>query len=462
MSKNMTLLAAALSFTLASTVAYTQTRPNILFIMTDDQDAQSLAYMPKLKALLMDQGVTFTNAFAQFPLCCPSRAAILSGQFSHNNGVRGNSPSWNGSYSAWKPSEGNSLAPWMQSSGYYTGFIGKNLNQYELEAWHIPPGWSKWRSMKTVNYNNWTFYGGDGTIKQGPEYVTDDQKTRTVTMMQDSVEPFMNFVWAFAPHVNTNTYTAVPAARHLGMYDNVPMPRSPAFNSNHMTGKHPLIAAVPQMNSAQVLDAQENWQRYIETLQAVDDLVENAVNYLTSTGQINNTYIIYSSDNGNLHGEWKRTGKLVPYERSVSIPLIIRGPGVPAGVKRNELVLDTDITATILDLGNAAYGRVLDGRSLVPLLSTAPVAWRSAIFMTGLYDGAQVYETNFTRWNAVRTQTHKYIKASDGFEELYDLYADPNERFNVINDPYYAGYRNYLRTLETKFKTCAGTTCWVQ
>lgn len=459
-----------ITLTVSVPVAMAQ-KPNIIMIMTDDQDTASLAYMPKLRALLMDKGVTFTNAFAQFPLCCPSRAAKLSGQFAHNHHVLGNNVSWNGAYPAWKPTEGNSLGPWMQNSGYQTVFVGKYVNGYEAETFHVPTGWSKWRGLTNVKYWGWTDHHGDGTLKTGTsaeaDYLTDNQTKRTVNTINNAVPPFMNMTWTFAPHVNTGTITSIPAPRHYGTFNAYKMPKSPAFNSAHVTGKHPIMAMFPPLTQAQVTEAEVNWRRYMETLQAVDDMIESVVNALTANGYLDNTYIIFTSDNGNLHYEWKRTEKLLPYERSVRIPLIIRGPGVPQGVRRDELVLDTDLAATILDWGDAAYGRVLDGKSLAPLLSTNLVPWRSAIFMTGLYDGFQVYDHNFTRWNAVRTKTRKYIRSSDGHEELYDMEADPFERFSVVGrpgvpvDPFYASDLDTLRALELELRTCAGTSCWV-
>jgi len=446
--------------------ALAQSRPNFVMIMTDDQDLASLAYMPKTRALLADKGVTFSNNFAQFPLCCPSRATILSGQFAHNNGVRGNSPVWNGGYAAWKPTEGNSLAPWMQNSGYQTAFVGKYLNDYERETYYVPPGWAKWRGLKKVNYWGWIDYNGDGTLKTGTgaeeDYLTDNQTKRSVNLIKFAEPPFMNFTWTFAPHVDTGTTTAIPAPRHTGLFDAIAMTRSPAFNTQHTTGKHPLFAAFPPLSPASEAAAEINWRRYTESLLAVDDMVEAIVNQLTVSGHINNTYIIFTSDNGNLHWEFKRNEKLLPYERSIRTPLIIRGPGVPQGVTRNELVLDADLTATILDLAGTAYGRVLDGKSLAPLLSTNAVPWRSAVFLTGLYDGGQVYDQSYTRWNAVRTATRKYIRASDGHEELYDLDADLWERFSVVADPFYAGDLAALRALEAQLKTCAGASCWVE
>lgn len=443
-----------------------QSQPNIIFIMTDDQDLQSLDYMPKTKALLGDKGVTFSNAFVQFPLCCPTRATMLSGQYSHNNGVRGNLPAWNGGYQVWSPTEGNSLGPWMQAAGYSTAFLGKNMNGYEFETYRVPVGWTRWRGLKEWDYWNWSIYVGDGTIKHNDnrptEYLTDNQAIRGTALIRSATQPFMNLVWTFAPHIAKNgSGAAVPAGRHLGTFDNVPVPHTPAFNSTHTTGKHPIVASFPVMNSAAVANSERVWRRNIESLQAVDDLVEDIVDQLTVSGLINNTYIIYTSDNGNLHGEWKKYGKLLPYERSIRVPLIIRGPGIPAGVVRNELVVDADITATILDWGNAAYGRTLDGKSLVPLLSTNTVAWRSALFLTGLYDTSGIYDQNFTRWNAIRTATRKYIRASDGFEELYDLQADLWERFSVVNDPFYAADLISLRALELQQRTCSGTSCWV-
>lgn len=445
--------------------ALAQLPPNVVVILTDDQEPDSLAYMPKTRALLADKGVSFANSFVQFPQCCPTRSTWLSGQFAHNHGVLGNSVAWSGAYQAWKPQEANSLPVWMQAAGYTTGFVGKVMNGYEVEAYHIPPGWSWWRGMQTTGYYNWSIYQANGTIKTfgtaAADYSTDNFAWRSESFVTTHPQPFLHFAWLFAPHVDADGF-ATPAPRHDGMFATEPMPKTPAFNSAHTTGKHPIVAAFPVMDAGKVAETETRWRRYIESLQAVDDFVETVVTALETSGRLANTYVIFTSDNGILNGDWKRQGKVLPYERSIRVPLIIRGPGVPEGVTRQEIVTDADVGATIVAVSGATPGRVLDGRNLVPLLSTGPAAWRSAVLLTGMFDPQQVYDHDFTRWNAVRTRDRKYIRASDGHEELYDLEADPWERFSVVADPFYAGDLTALRALETSLKTCAGASCWVE
>lgn len=456
-------IAAVNSCSVAKAGGLSSPKPNIVVIMTDDQDTQSLAYMPKTKALLADKGVTFSNSFVQFPQCCPSRSTWLSGQFAHNHHVLGNSTSWGGAYPAWKVQESNSLPVWMQNAGYTTGFFGKVMNAFNAEPYHVPPGWTVFRAMKTTGYYNWTIYKANGTIgtlgATAADYSTDNYLPRAQGYVTAHPEPFLNMSWLFAPHID-GSGEAVPAPRHVGAFATEPMPMSPAFNSTHTTGKHPLVQGFPAMTPTEVATMQESWRRYIETLQSVDDYVEGIVTSLETSGRIGNTYIIFTSDNGSLWGDWKRPGKALPYERSIKVPLIIRGPGVPEGITRSELVTNADVAATLVDLADALPGRTLDGRSMVPLLSTAPVAWRTAQLLTGMYDPQQAYDTNYIRWNAVRTRTRKYIRSSDGHEELYDLTADPWEHFNVMTDPYYAGDVVALRALEYDLRTCAGITCW--
>lgn len=466
MTRLRAILFAALALLAAAAPAAGQ-RPNILVIMTDDQDYDSLAYMPKTQALLADKGVTFTNSFVQFPQCCPSRATWFSGQYAHNHGVLGNTVSWSGSYAAWKPSEANSLPVWLKAAGYRTAFLGKMFNGYELETYHVPPGWDWWRGLALVNYYDWKIYGASGTIDafgSAPEdYLTDNQSRRTTNFMRTYAHntPWFHFTSLFAPHIRS-TGPAQPAPRHEGMFAALPMPKTPAFNSAHTTGKHPIVQSFPVLNEAAAAATEVFWRRQIETLQAVDDLVEAAVNQLAALGQLDNTYIVFTSDNGFLFGDWKRpTSKALPYERSIRVPLIIRGPGIPEGIERGEMVNQADIVATIVAWSGAFPGRVLDGRSLVPLFTEEPAAWRSALLFTGMYDPQQVYDHAFTRWNAVRTRNRKYIRASDGHEELYDLEADPWERFSVAADPFYAGDLAALRALEASLKSCAGATCWV-
>lgn len=483
----MRLFGLALLMLLASMTA-ALAAPNIVVIMTDDQeDTGSMAYMPKLQALLAEQGVTFKNSFVDLPLCAPSRASFLTGQASHNTGIKANSPLDKGGWEAFKDKEANALPVWLQNAGFKTALIGKYLNRYGQQstfgAWlgwigsilnidfkrtdvgnprdWVPPGWDLWYAFTGTGVRYYDYLiNENGTIlnfgDQPSDYSTDVLKDRAVRFIKDeaaTTAPFFLLIATKTPHAQGPQ--AIPSPRYEEAFKDVPLPASSAFNEEDIRRK---AVKAPRIHGESRDKLEKSYRAELQSLQSVDDLVEAVVAALKSTGKLNSTVIIYTSDNGFLFGEHRLIGKSAAYEESIKVPLVMRGPGVPANATREQLVNNLDVVATILDLAGAAPGVAGDGHSLAPLFADADAPWRSALLIESPVNR---FESAKHRYTGVRTATRKYVKYDGGFEELFDIAADPHELSNEAGNPSYQSDLARLRSLQDTLKTCAGASCWV-
>src|SRR5215211_1303568 len=347
----------------AQTATAATAQPNIVFILADDMRKDDLAYMPKTKALLQDTGMTFENAFVSNSLCCPSRATIMRGQYSHNTGIWANSstepfPSTtSGGWQAYqaKGNENDNVATRLHGAGYRTGLFGKYLNGYNTTT--VPAGWDRWFAKFTPPWQYFDYDVNDqGTIRHygtsESDYLTDVVSRETDSFITDSVsrgKPFFAYVTPIAPHE-----PSTPAPRDLLSYDGAKAPRLPSFNEADVSDKPSWIRQLPTLTSAQIAAIDARHESRVKSLQALDDLVEGVVNTLNSANAMDNTYIFFTSDNGFHHGEHRIPGyKRRPYEEDVHMPLLVRGPGVAADSTTYKLALNTDYLPTFTDLAGA-------------------------------------------------------------------------------------------------------------
>lgn len=445
----------------AGTSALAETAPpNFVFILADDMRRDDLRYMPKTTTLLGEQGMTFDGAFVTNALCCPSRATIMRGQYAHNTGVwmNGNVES---PYAGWEAylangHEQDNIATRLHDNGYRTGLIGKYITGYKGTD-HVPPGWDEW-------FGTWGPYFGysaniNGEIHRfGSEehhYHTDVLKRRAGRFIAASVaaeSPFFAFVAAKAAHA-----PFTPAPRHLDRFNGLQVPPSPSLNEKDVSDKPPWIQALTPLSQSAKKKLNARYEARMETLQALDDLVAGLVRRLERLGALEQTYLVFTSDNGWHQGEHRiRAGKARPYEESIAVPLLVRGPGITPGTTTSALVVNTDYLPTVLDLADLDAPDYVDGRSLRPLFATPdPDAWRTAILIEGL----QVPEGRGTPALAgIRTERRKYITYEGGFAELYRLPRDPYELVNTYDPtapPLVLGGR--LENL----RDCAGEACRV-
>jgi arylsulfatase A-like enzyme len=440
--------------------AQTASRPNIIFILTDDMRKDDLKYMPKTSALVGAQGMRFQNAFVSNSLCCPSRATIMRGQYAHNTGVWGNADGPDGGWQGYKNhgNEQDNMATRFHGAGYRTGLFGKYFNSYDGST--VPPGWDDW--FAPYSSGVFSYYVNDnGTVKffdkSESNYLTDVLGRETLSFIDASVatrKAFLAYVAPNAPHE-----PAIPAPRHENTYNGEKAPRLPSINEKDVSDKPPWFQSRSSLSATQIAQIDVHHEKRVESLQAVDDLVEAVVNKLKSAGVLGNTYVVFTSDNGWHHGEHRiESGKRQPYEESLRMPLLVRGPGVQAGTATNELTLNTDFFPTFTDLAGVTTPRYVDGRSLRPVLTGSATSWRTAILLEiRSVEGSVDSEDFADSLYGIRTiGSKKYLEYESGFKELYDLTADPYE----LNNSYSASSAptDLARRLQA-LKSCAGATC---
>ena len=451
--------------------ARAQSPPNVVVLMTDDQTQASLPYMPQTAQLLSDEGTVFDQAIASFPLCCPSRATHLTGQYAHNHGVLHNS----GPFGGFKRLQHLETLPvWLQRAGYRTMHVGRYLNGYEY-ADGVPAGWEDWHGSPhsgAFNYTRWRV-NENGSLVTYPqpsrpdEYLTDYQARRATDLIDraaPSERPFFLQLWFVAPHRGgpgdpddpRTLGTPSPAPRHRDALAGAPMPRPPSFDEANMFDKPQVVGDRPRLTPERAAAIEENWRQELESLQAVDDAVARIVGALERSGELANTLIVYTSDNGFMHGEHRAQGeKVLLYEESIRVPLILRGPGIPRRWRDPRPVANVDVVPTILDATGASPGRPLDGRSLLEMEEDRGV-WLGRDLLIENGNGAN----NVPAYRALRTNGFLYAEhRTTGEFELYDLERDPYQLQSRHSDPGYTGVRQRLAARLAALRSCAGSSC---
>lgn len=430
--------------------------PNIILILTDDQDyqsAQNPLFMPKLHALLRQPGTEFSNAFAQQPLCTPSRASWFTGQSAHNHGVTGNRLP-DGGVEKFLSEEDNTVPLWLQAAGYTTGFIGKYLNGYGLagraqDSHRFPPGWDDWRGQIGQSYygdgNGITLCENGEPVDYLPtEYVVDILSTHAQNFIATAVQPFYLQVAPVAPHS-----TAEWATRHDGLFTTEEnFLNEPNFNPADVTNRPWHIRQLSALTSEGIEGMREEYRGRLRALAAVDDMIEDIVDALTLRGILNDTVIVFMGDNGVALGAHRVRSKGALYDAVTKVPCVIRGPGISAGQVRTSLIDNLDVVATLLDIAQvtpfalSALRRALDGQSFRALFADPGALWKTEQYFE-VYPSNDVEDDNgFIHEDhefafGVRTATRlytEYFSAQFGRErELYDLTLDPWQMNNIID-----------------------------
>jgi len=465
--------------------------PNVVVVMTDDERYDDMATMPLTQRFIGDAGVTFTRYYASYPVCCPARATFFTGQYAQNHGVRCLYPACGGGYG--KLNQRNYLPVWLEDAGYVTSHIGKFLNGYGKEPGTSmrPKGWTDWQGLiDMTTYRMWgySFFENDHretygrVMSRNPDLYQTDVITKKAARFIDEraagEKPFFLSVAYLAPHhesgaTQRRTGQLVRAApRHRGRYAHRPMPRPVNYNEADVSDKPSWVGHYnrpikPSREAAIATRFRERW----ESLLAVDEGVERIVKELRQTDELDNTYVIFTSDNGFMQGEHRvRQGKMLPYDASTHLPFLIRGPGLPSDRRTNAVVGDVDLAATIMDVTPATPGHVLDGRSVIPyarnthLRNLRPflhtTAGQGSHGRTNTREGgAKGTETRVPAWAAVRTTRWLYIAYKGRGSELYDLKRDPWEMNSLALEPRVRQLRNTLRRVLQDLRTCRGRSC---
>ena len=406
-------------------------RPNIILIVTDDQRADTLWAMPSVRKQLANKGVRFRNGYVSNSLCCPSRATILTGNYSHTTGVWTNG----GPYGGFKIFDDTStIATWLDEAGYRTGLYGKYLNGYYRNPAYIPPGWDHWHvftdNTPQVRYFDYQLNenGSRNSYGHRPEdYATDVLKRKALNFIETSKAPFFLYFAPHAPHELNKKEPTTAARRHRGDFDDVELQPSPSFDEEDVEDKPEWVQALPRMV------AFDRHQRALESLLAVDEAIAEMIATLREQKELSNTLIVFTSDNGVSWGEHRWVDKEDPYRGSAKVPFVARygGRSRSMGPNDEDLVLNLDLAPTFADAAGVEMPAEVDGRSFLPLLE-GEAEWRSD-FLIEHYQAV-----NIPSYCGVRSREWLYVAYDTGEEELYDLIEDPYELENLAGEPEHA------------------------
>ncbi len=458
-------------------------QPNVVVFLTDDQTVEQMWVMTRTSALLAEHGATFTQSFVNVPVCCPSRATLLTGQHASNHGVLTNSGT-NGGFESFTDQDAT-LATGLEDAGYYTLFVGKYLNGYGLTAdqRYVPLGWSDYRALVAptdILYTEPSFIENGILTSYGEDdYVTDVITDHALDGIDQAVaeeQPFFALIAYPAPHGQggvpldeydpatffdevgrryPNIFLAppVPAPRHAGTLS-TPMPRGPAFNEEDVSDKPPFLRRT-QFEAELEAQMEAYYQAGVESLLAVDESIAAIAERINDNGLTNETYFVFTSDNGLLLGQHRFYGvKYLPYEASVRVPLIIRGPDVVERSSVSAVVSNVDLAATIFEATGVPPNRSGDGRSLLGVMSGAEPPWGRAVLLEGFE-----LRASSPPYVGVHTGDSVYVEWETGAIELYDLTVDPDQLENLAGLPQAAELEARNRRLLRELEACTGADC---
>jgi arylsulfatase A-like enzyme len=490
--------------------------PNVVVIQTDDMTRADLystwtdpttgiAYpvMPNTLGLIADQGFSFNRYYVSNPLCCPSRATMLGGRYSHNNGVLTNFFPSGGYYMF---DHNNALPVWLQNAGYRTGHVGKFMNEYgNNDPSEKPRGWDVWH---TVIGDARLFYGyktnDNGTVSE-PHGVYDEGSGTypeidsagcpdnppplgecnylTDLITQQARDAITNFggnafylqVDYTTPHGDIVTPGGPePAPRHAGTLAGVRAPRVPGYNEFDMSDKPAFVRRNPRLGFGKIDYIDRRYQNRLESLRSVDDGVGRILNQLAGTGALANTYVIFISDNGFFQGEHRfDSAKFLPYESSNHMPFLIRGPGILPGTRSGELVGNVDFAPTILELTGARATHTMDGRSMWRFIQDPTKRTKRPILLEGFTGKGEPgvalrgqahasIKASPRDYEGLRLGRYKFVRYRSGARELYDFKRDKFETHSRHLDPRYRKVKRYLQALLFRLEACVGRACKAQ
>ena len=434
-------------------------RPNILFVMTDDQPIKdTMGAMPEVRERVRDKGMTLPNAYVSQSLCCPSRASVLRGQYPHNTGVVTNA----GLRTFRARGEDNTVAHWLGRQGYSRALVGRYMNGYD--ASYTPSGWSYWYAKagastpgRKVRENgrvidfagkpgNW----GDRFKGKALGYL--DRSTD-----QASDGPFALFFWTSQPHLPAGSY----AGRYSGMYKNAALPRVPSYNEKNVRDKPKWVRNLGRIGDRE-RDRLRQWRRnQLRSVRQVDDTVGAMLDLLARRGELDNTYVVFTTDNGTHMGEhrWfgvkERGAKNTAYEEAANVHMFVRGPGIKAGSTSGKLVLNNDLAPTFARIAGGTPPPFVDGRSVLPVWKGRATTWRTAIMNEKpAKDGNPI-----PAYHAAITPRYTYVEYGTGEKELYDRNNDPYELRSRHRDTAYADTRRALSDRLSTLEGCKAVGC---
>jgi N-acetylglucosamine-6-sulfatase len=437
-----------------------QKRPNVVVIDTDDMNQTDISEMQNTLALLGAQGTTFRNSYVSYPLCCPSRATFLTGQYAHNHGVITDQQ-----YGQLDNS--NTLAVWLRRAKYRTAMVGKYLNGYGIaNRREIPPGWTQWFGLTggTEQHRYGFLLNENGKVRHYArsrrnyiDFVLDAKVNGLLKEWAVSPKPFFIYYNPNNPHGESgtpfwSTRDPEPAPQYLGRFGDITAPHPPNFNEADVSDKPQQIQGTPPLSTSDLADIDRRYRGRIESLLSVDDEVKRIVGLVGKYGDIEKTFFIFTSDNGLELGAHRIEFKNYLYEEGERVPLIIRGPGFPQNTIRDQLVANIDLAPTITALTGAAPGRVMDGINLHPLAEDPSLAANRDL----------LFESFDVGTFGIRRGPWVYNSWTNGDEELYNLNDDPYELNNLLKPSTatkYKDIRDPLAARLAQLRFCSGDSC---
>ena len=445
-------------------------RPNLIVVLLDDADVEITESMPRLRSLLIEKGVRFTSHVANTPLCGPSRALLLAGKYAHNTKVYyNNGPE--GGYTPWAKGgyDEKNLGPWLQALGYRTGLFGKYMNDFPLgrAETYVPKGWDDFQGVMSDREarNNHFTLNENGALTEYDAatggYQTDLLSLRLESFLKAAEktddQPFFAFLSLSSPHVPLE-----PAERHKGAFPEDKAPRKPSFDEVDLKDKpERLREQATPITPAMAREIDATYRGMRQSMLAVEDAMESLLKALSQTGELSNTYIFFTSDNGWHRGEHRiPSEKYTPYEESIRVPLIVTGPGIAKGRTIHRVAGLVDLAPTLLELAGASSSLISerDGRSLVGLLHSSDpslVAWRESILIEHFGGGAPFRVRSYT---GIRSEKDVYVEYASGEKEYYDLVKDPYQMENRAAKLPPATLAKLSRRVAA-LKACAAAAC---
>ena len=412
-----------------------QKRPNVVVIDTDDMNQSDMFVMRNTLSLLAAHGTTFSNSYVSYPLCCPSRATFLTGQYAHNHHVLTDQR-----YGDLDNS--NTLAVWMRRAKYRTAMVGKYLNGYGVPPFsprEVPKGWTQWDALTggteqhrygfKLNENGKVHHYGRKPANY-IDYVLNSKVNAILKQWTVSPKPFFIYYNPNNPHGEAgtpiwSTRDPEPAPQYLGIFGDITAPRPPNFDEPDVSDKPEQIRNIPHLSDSELADIDRRYRGRLESLLSVDDEVKRIFGLVRKYGDKRKTFFIFTSDNGLEMGAHRIEFKNFLYEEGERVPLVIRGPGFPQGQVRNQLAANIDLAPTITSLTGVTPARVMDGIPLLPLAQNPGAGSNRSILFESPDIGAY----------GIREGQWKYNLWNNGDEELYNLDSDPYELTNRLYDP---------------------------
>jgi arylsulfatase A-like enzyme len=425
-----------------------ESRPNVVLILTDDMTASDLETMPNVHRLLVEKGTTFENHTVTLPTCCPSRVSYLRGQYPHNHKIGYGVPAGEQAFRN-RGYASSTVGTWANAEGYRTAWIGKYLNGFD-DPGYVPPGWDRFHA--NVNKDVWSReFASNGRLRKLPKGSIDTHLGRQgeAFLRNDNETPMLLVQNFNAPHQNSDGPPPAPKS-DLRKFS-AKVPRTPAFNERDVSDKPGWVQNRPLLQSPKIREMGLEHRGRLASLQVVDRQVGAILGALADKGELDETYVMLTTDNGYHMGEHRlEQGKMTGYKTDVEVPLVVRGPGVQENTVKGAMVQNIDFAPTVADLAGHETPEFVDGRSMVPLFGDGQAAWRGHSHFEG--PGRHPFV------GTAKPDGTTFIRQESGFEELY-LPGDPHQLRNVAGEDQHASAQGEMEAALQAAHACSGGNC---